>query len=173
MTATTASREAERILETFWGWEGDREIPIDPVRVARRLGIGVLEARLDQNVAGMLVKELGQDPSIYLNKTDSKNRKRFTCAHEIGHFTRRSEQSPSLEAVEKYQYVDQRSHLASAGTDPDEIHANQFAAALLMPEKLVKKFHREGLGAVRMAYRFDVSAEAMRYRLQNLGLSDS
>jgi Zn-dependent peptidase ImmA (M78 family) len=62
------------------------------VRIARGLGIDVLDAQLDVSVSGALVKERDQDPSIVLNWIDHPNRKRFTCAHEIGHFVRRKDQ---------------------------------------------------------------------------------
>ena len=157
-----AAKDAERILATTWG-EG--KYPIDPVRIARRLGIDVLEAQLDQNVFAALVKQIGQDPAILLNAMDSPNRKRFSCAHEIGHFVRRSDQT------EEYEYLDLRSPLSSTGQDPEEIYANTFAACLLMPEKEVRRLHRSGTNELEMADYFDVSREAMQFRLKNLGLT--
>jgi len=76
--------------------------------------------------------------------------------------------------------VDLRNDVSSMGTDVEEIEANTFAAALLMPEgivfdhvlKLVRansQITREALIA-ELARIFDVSAEAMGYRLINLGI---
>jgi Zn-dependent peptidase ImmA (M78 family) len=154
------AEDAERILADVWG----DSLPVDPVRIARSLGIKVLNAQLDPDVSGALVKEREQDPVILLNASDSPNRKRFTCAHEIGHFIKRSG------APDEYEYIDRRDTLATTGRDPDEIYANQFAASLLMPAKEVRQLAEEGLSDVQMALRFDVSLEAMQYRLQNLGL---
>jgi Zn-dependent peptidase ImmA (M78 family) len=154
-----ATAAAERILGTFWG----DDIPVDPVRIARGLGIQVLDARLDPQVAGALVKKGDRDPSIVLNADDSSKRKRFTCAHEIGHYVKR-------DATEEYEYLDLRGQLASAGTDPDERYANAFAASLLMPERQVRRLHKDGFGEVELAAIFDVSREAMHYRLTNLSL---
>lgn len=160
VASAQAAKDADRILDSVWGgW-----IPVDPVRIARGLGIRVVDAPLDSNVSGALVKEQGQDPTIMLNAADSPNRKRFSCAHEIGHFVRRREQP------EKYEYVDYRAGLASTGSDPEEVYANQFAACLLMPEAEVRAAHRQGLDDLDMAIRFDVSREAMQFRLRNLGL---
>src|SRR4051794_10757896 len=108
-----AARAADRIRATFW----DEGLPIDPVRIARSMGIQVLESPLDANVAGAVVKKANRDPSIVLNATDNSKRKRFTCAHEIGHYVKR-------DAADEYEYVDLRDHLSSAGTDPDERYAN-------------------------------------------------
>jgi Zn-dependent peptidase ImmA (M78 family) len=155
------AQDAERILADLWG---DAGIPIDPVRIARTLGIRVVNAELDPDVSGALVKERQKDPVIFLNATDSPNRQRFTAAHELGHFVKRSDDP------DQYEYIDRRDALATTGRDPEEIYANQFAAALLMPEKDVRSLAELKLTDVQMALRFDVSLEAMQYRLQNLGL---
>ena len=155
-----ASTDAARILASTWG----DIVPVDPVRIARTLGIRVLNAQLEPNVAAALIKKEGQDPSIVLNASDSANRKRFSCAHEIGHFVRRSDQP------EQYEYIDFRDTLSATGEDPEERYANSFAASLLMPEKHVQRFSKEGFTDVEMAVRFNVSREAMTNRLKNLGL---
>jgi Zn-dependent peptidase ImmA (M78 family) len=164
-TGRDAAQDAKSLLADAW----DNSLPIDPVRIARKLGIEVVEAHLDASTSGALVKERERVPTIVLNATDSPNRKRFTCAHELGHYVRRTDGGDG-EGVE-YEYVDRRDPLASTGTDPDEIYANQFAASLLMPAEHVRRLADEGLRDVQMAIRFDVSLEAMQYRLRNLGLA--
>jgi Zn-dependent peptidase ImmA (M78 family) len=66
---------------------------------------------------------------------------------------------------------------SSTGTQVEEREANQFAAALLMPEEWVcREFEKqpfdlgddEALSA--MCKRFGVSSQAMSFRLVNLGL---
>ncbi len=156
-----AATDAQRLLATVW----DGELPIDPVRIARQLGILVLDAQLDDNVSGALVKEIGHDPTILLNASDSPNRKRFTCAHELGHFVRRPDNPDS------YEYVDLRNSLSATGLSLEEVYANNFAACLLMPEEDVKRLWNEGLREPELVVRFDVSQDAMHYRLANLGLA--
>lgn len=141
------------------------QLPIDPVRMADALGIDVYRARMQAGVSGTLEKDRGSDPVIYLNRDDSQNRQRFTCAHELGHYVRRTTSGDM-----DYAFIDARDQLAATGTDEEEVYANQFAAALLMPEEMVRQEHRRGLGRVRLALRFGVSEEAMGYRLQNLNL---
>ena len=64
---------------------------------------------------------------------------------------------------------DRRGPSAARGNNPDEIYANQFAAALLMPEEKVREL-RGQIGPAAMAVEFGVSLEAMMFRLENLGL---
>lgn len=161
-----AKTAAEAMLVT--AWHGDQHLPVDPIRIARRLGIDVHATILDPTVSGAIVKEPGRDPSILLSESDSPNRQRFTCAHEIGHFVRRS--GATNEATE-FEYVDLRAVLAAEGTNDEEIFANAFAANLLMPERRVREFHDRGLSAVQMSLEFDVSVDAVTFRLKNLGLA--
>lgn len=156
-----AKRDAEGIRRAAW----QDILPVDPVLIARWLGINVLEAELDRDVAGALVKQSGQDPTILLNAVDSPNRQRFTCAHELGHFARRSDQ-PDV-----YEYVDRRNTLSAMGQDEEEMYANAFAANLLMPEDHVRRFHERGMNDLEMSLRFSVSREAIVNRLKNLGLA--
>ncbi len=163
MPTYNAHADAERLLRQVWQDEtGGIPIPVDPIQIARRLGIKVFESYLDEDVSGLLVKEVGRDPSIVLNAADSANRKRFTCAHEVGHFLRHGE--------DEYQYVDKRDAFASAGIGPEEMFANSFAAALLMPAAHVERLNDQGYKDYEMAVTFQVSREAMGHRLRNLGL---
>jgi Zn-dependent peptidase ImmA (M78 family) len=155
-----AAEDAAKLLKAAWS----DAIPVYPVAISRAVGLRVLEAALDEKTLGALVKNPGQDPVILLNQGDSDNRKRFTCAHELGHFVRRSEEA------DEYTTVDLRNSLSSTGLDPDEIYANEFAASLLMPEDEVQSFVEAGMDDLEMAIRFKVSREAMQHRLKNLDL---
>jgi Zn-dependent peptidase ImmA (M78 family) len=156
-----ASRDAAKLLrETEMG-----VIPIDPLAVARAAGLRVKEDPLDGDTMGMLIQEIGQDPTILINESDGKNRRRFTCAHELGHYVRRSD------ATGEFTTVDLRSDLSTQGVDEDEIYANEFAACLLMPEREVRRLLEEGRSDFEMAMRFGVSREAMQFRLKNLNFA--
>ena len=154
-------QQAERLRASAWG---DR-FPVDPVRIARRLGIDVRQAPLSDDISGALVKKLGQDPTILLNARDHPNRQRFTAAHEVGHFVSREE------APEEYEYIDLRDTVFSAaGTNQDEVFANQFAAHLLMPEREVRRLAEQGYSRTEMALYFGVSQDAIGYRITNLSI---
>lgn len=160
-------RDAQEILDTVWASDSDRVVlPVDPFVIARRLGLKVFVADLDPGVSGTLIKLPGyDDPEISVNAQDSRNRQRFTCAHELGHYVKRSAAGDD----EMWKYIDRRDALAASGTHPDEVYANQFAASLLMPRQLVKAMKGQ-YGRASLAYEFGVSADAMNFRLDNIGL---
>jgi len=162
-------QDAAELLHATWiGEDGTIVIPVDPFYIAKRLGIQVFTASLDQGVSGLLRKEAGyDDPRIYVNSSDSRNRQRFTCAHELGHYIRRGS---GKAADGSWEYVDRRDSLASAGTSPEEVYANQFAAGLLMPRRVVEQLARR-FGPASLAAEFGVSLDAVNFRLANLRLA--
>jgi Zn-dependent peptidase ImmA (M78 family) len=168
-----AAKGASTLLEAVSWPEG--LLPVEPVYIARKIGVQVINAALDRDILGALVKKAGQQPTILINENDHDHRRRFTCAHELGHFIRRSpswslQEGPylTLEASEEtaYETVDLRSQASSEGTEPEEIYANEFAACLLMPPEEVRKHRDEPLAV--LASRFWVSEEAVAFRLKNL-----
>jgi len=73
-------------------------------------------------------------PAIILNSERPAGRRRFTCAHEIGHH------------IFKHGYrIDELSEENSSSTSPDEFLAQRFASALLMPKIAIDAaFSRRG-----------------------------
>lgn len=159
-------KDARGVFETFiLDDDGTVSFPVDPVYIANALGINVLQAHLDEEVAGMIVKKPFEDAEIYLNSAQAESRKRFTCAHEIGHFIQRSN-AGELE----FEFADFRDNRSSTGSDAEEVYANQFAAELLMPARYVRRMHENGDGVTQLAYRFGVSTDAMQNRMKTLRL---
>jgi Zn-dependent peptidase ImmA (M78 family) len=139
-------------------------LPVDPVAVARLEGINVYSVDLENGLSGLINKDPGEDPEIFLNANHAPVRQRFTCAHELGHyFDMVFNNGPD-------EYYFERAHLAQCGTDRQERFANGFAAGLLMPEQEVREFVRMGVKTPEMALRFHVSVLAMENRLKNLTL---
>lgn len=153
-----ATDAAQKVLEEHWG----DSVPVDPARIARKMGIRVENAYLDADVAGAIEKRRDGDVLIYLNAEDHSNRQRFTCAHEIGHFVKHGN--------EDFEFVDYRDMTASLGIDEDERYANAFAAALLMPEKEARRLRALGMSDRDMKDVFGVSEAALVNRLKNLSL---
>lgn len=151
---------ASALLRTVWQ---DRGYPVDPVWIARKLGLRVVPADLDRDVSGALLKKPEEDPIIIINEKDSRSRQRFTCAHELGHYIKRTE-----EGELEYEFLDFRNKLSATGKDNEEVFANKFAAELLMPKKEVNRLRKEEKSPVEMAYYFDVSDDAMHFRLKGL-----
>jgi Zn-dependent peptidase ImmA (M78 family) len=103
---------------------------------------------------------LGDCKAIVINGPSSERRRRFTIAHEIGHFVLH----PECVAPE-------RGGATNFASGPYERQADAFAAALLMPEHLVRQAAlEEGADPRRLADRFEVSVQSMTIRLQRLGL---
>ena len=166
--ARQAEKAAQDLLKATWAITGDLAEcprPVDPFAIARRLGLQVHVRKLEPDVSGMLAKRAGRDPEVYINASDSLNRQRFSCAHEIGHYDKRS----TGREDDNWGYIDRRGPAASLGTDPEEVYANRFAAALLMPEAVVKRLHGT-IAPAAMAVELGVSLDAMKFRLENLGL---
>lgn len=154
-------------------------LPINVESIARYLGLTVEATQLGDNVSGLLVLDKDRG-SIGYNKDQSTVRQRFTIAHEIGHFVlHRNTQSLFID--KKYNSgVYQRNERSSTGEDPQEVQANRFAAALLMPRSLVvaevanSEFDLgDERGLSELAHKFRVSTQAMAFRLANLGLLSS
>lgn len=161
-----ARRDAARLLRAVWTGGAPRpELPVDPIKIARSLGIDVFEVPLGEAVAAALVKRPGYDPQILLSNTDSPNRRRVACAHELGHFVRRPKDP------DRYEYVDHRDFLSSGEDDPDEAYATEFAAWLLMPEPELRHLCRAGATEAELAWYFDVTREALYHRLDEARLT--
>jgi hypothetical protein len=170
MSSHEATASANDLLRSYWG--GDQAtctLPVDPFAIAGKLGLDVECVPLEPDVSGMLAKRPAEDPKVYINVSDNPKRRRFSCAHEIGHYVKRIKAGHD-EDEEEWGYIDRRGPLAARGTNPEEIYANQFAAALLMPDERVKIMVQEGRSLTAMAAEFDVSLEAMANRIDNLGL---
>ncbi len=163
--AIRAERDAEELLAKLWDQDDDGNpvLPVDPVVIARELGIEVYVADMKPDASGALYMDTGPDkPRIYLNSSDAGVRQRFSCAHELGHYM------DKIERGELYgRHIEWRNGHSSTGKRPDERYANAFAAALLMPADAVRRL-RHTHHPVQMALEFDVSVEAMTLRLKNL-----
>ncbi|MEC5168553.1 Zn-dependent peptidase ImmA (M78 family) [Glaciihabitans sp. GrIS 2.15] len=164
MNVRTPVADAYTTHEKYWAdTGGDLTVPVDPYRIAESMGVRVYTATLGPQRSGYLDIEAMGGPVIYVNEAHSPSRNRFTCAHELGHFVDATNRSLPPRAFDR----DER---ASRGTDSDEIYANRFAAALLMPKIAIQRLVADGLNAEELARRFNVSLSAMELRLRNLGL---
>lgn len=101
----------------------------------------------------------------------SPRRRRFTIAHEVGHWRLHMRAGTALvfdrsEDIAEVRSPDDQKKLARR-----EAEANAFARELLMPEPLVREQAAEtGCNLPALAERFEVSVPAMRLRLRLLGL---
>jgi Zn-dependent peptidase ImmA (M78 family) len=172
MSVRSARHHGEALAEVC----GFTKPPVDVERVARHLGLKIAYAELGQDVSGLLISK-GATSVIAVQAADAPNRKRFTIAHEIAHFHLRHQFEPGEHVhVDHGHAITPRNSHSSTGEDLKEIEANQFAACLLMPSRLVearikalrttslRDFH-----VTLLANEFQVSEQAMTIRLSALG----
>lgn len=149
-------------------------LPVDLERVAESLGVIVKEFDLGKEVSGVLTQK-GDRFIIGVNSTHSSQRKRFTIAHEIGHYVLHSAHEAVF--VDRSFSVKYRDARSSTGEIRLEREANAFAASLLMPARLVKLRVKDQSFDIgddsslnQLASDFGVSSQAMMFRLINLDL---
>jgi len=170
-----AEKDAQAVLGVF----GDDTLPVPVEAIIRHLGAAVVRQRMEHDVSGMIFRQ-DDHATIGINSAHHPRRQRFTAAHEVGHL-RLHPGRPLL--VDSTVRVNFRDSMSSQASDGQEIEANAFAAALLMPPAAVHEHvaRLQGQAAHRsrdklvgeLASTFEVSVEAMGYRLLNLGITNS
>ncbi len=141
--------------------------PVSVEDIASRWHI-VIKRASHSNFSGVLLRK--EDAAFMaINSDESPVRQRFTIAHELGHFFLHET---------KGTFIDYRDNKTNIVRDKRERDANKFAAALLMPKKLllkdIKSFLENGLDkeiTTFLAKKYEVSEDAMTFRLMNLNLS--
>ena len=146
--------------------------PVDLEKIARRLRVPIYIQPLPKEISGFLHRD-GSKALIAVNSKQPKTRQRFTIAHELGHLI--------LDHKRDQVHVDKtftiKFRINAPVADPEETQANFFAAALLMPEIMLKKelrnFRRDGVlddGILtELTERYAVSMQALIIRLNTLG----
>jgi len=118
-----------------------------------------------EGIDGLIQKNNGQ-VEIVLNPHSPHNRQRFTFAHELGHYFlgHLTDEAPC--------FRDNKQSYDLYHFDPKETQANNFAAALLMPEEKINDLilNQDITSIPILAKIFKVSEQAMRIRLKNLGI---
>ena len=168
--------EATDLLTKF---KLNSKLPIRVDSLAKSLRIEIKYERFDEDLSGVLVKEATR-AVIGVNSSHAITRQRFTIAHELGHLVLGHEGEVFVDKTLRNQaMVIRRDGKSSLGIDEDEVQANRFAAELLMPKDLIAAQAAKTLGkkskltpdelVQELARTFQVSQQAMEYRLTNLG----
>lgn len=171
--ATRPEAAAERILIEH----GIAQPPVPVEQIVKRMGVQLVYKPFDGELSGILYQE-GDRAIIAVNDQNPRVRQRFTIAHECGHYLLHQD-SRSL-FVDRPIQVRFRNERSSLAVSREEIAANQFAAALLMPRAWVideanhRLEHYTSISddelVAELARIFDVSRQAMEFRLANLGV---
>ena len=133
----------------------------------------------DEDLAGFLYVT-GPFGRVFVNASDSVPRRRFTAAHELGHFVLHRSSMGGMVCL-----GDSPATVIEVEDDKAAVmerQANRFAAELLMPASICRA-RADAFGkaygtcprtpfAYHLASELVVSPEAMRYRLRELGVGD-
>lgn len=139
-----ATRRAKKLLSQC-GFNPDnidvrraKDLSVDLEKVSNTLGVKIIKHSFSDNVSGVFFKK---DSKLILgvNSNHHEHRRRFTIAHEIGHYILHSTEALHLhmkECEKVYLRADNISGL-------NEAEANHFAAELLIPEKAYSQVYRK------------------------------
>ena len=161
---TSPSELASHLLDRL-GIQGKPDL----VQIAHRIGLRIQEVDAEA-FEGSLVRALDGPKGIIAVKQSIRehSRKRFTIAHEIGHYVipghRTLENVCTSKMVESWQ----------KGLSHAELEANEFAVELLLPARYVREALRlndPSLGTIgKVANQFETSLTATTLRF--VGLTD-
>jgi Zn-dependent peptidase ImmA (M78 family) len=155
--------------------------PVVLTPLAKLLHLEIVKQDADDSISGMLINEgAGNGGIIGVNRAHHENRRRFTVAHEIGHFLLQHYQGVHFDGANTGLQINFRNDKSSTGEDLFEREANLFAAELLMPRRLLEadiaKIKRpislvdnDDTALKELAKRYKVSVRAITYRLSYLG----
>lgn len=135
------------------------EPPVEPIKIAENYGISVHFMDFDgqkNNLSGFFS---WRHKAIVVNEDDNPKRQNFTIAHELGHYVLHRELFENH--PEEYQVLMRRP--LGASEDPLEKEANSFAANLLVPKTMLRKYMNFA-SVEELSNLFNVSADVIGYR---------
>lgn len=174
VTLSEITTKAEELAQKY-NPEGLSPFPFENI-IKDNLDLKIFDSeKLPEIVSGAIVFK--KDISKYIiliNKHEPITRQYFTTAHEIGHYFLHGEQIKNGEMIVDYENILDSSNalfrIDAQLADQIEREANNFAAALLMPERFVRKVWTQLKNIEECAKVFNVSVIAMSIRLGKLKL---
>lgn len=143
--------------------------PVRIIQIAKSYNINVYEAELDNEVSGAIrYNDKNEKFEILANKKNVWVRKRFTVAHELGHYFLHQNMLKNSDVHIDTLYrattqIDEK-------TKEQEKEVDYLAGALLMNKMVLEKLIDDNYTIEELAEIFDVSSSAMTVRLDILGL---
>ncbi len=149
---------------------------VDVEALAGALRVSVQSQPLEDGFSAFLLVKEG-NATAFVNSDHHPNRRRFSLAHEIGHFVLHHVPTKKLDDL----YLDKSVALYTRKdhhSNDMEREANEFAASLLMPRELLEKYIAKNdldiedeFDVSRLALAFGVSEQALQIRLNRLHLA--
>jgi len=130
------------VVERLLDENAIKQAPVPAERIAKRLKIEVKFEEAEDDLSGFLFRDPTTKQAIIgVNASHHENRKRFTLAHELGHFILHEGQTVHIDENPKRLpfRINLRDEESAKGSDDDEKEANLFAAELLMPAKFLER----------------------------------
>lgn len=156
-------------VQDIWNAASKLRISLNPLDirevVEKIFRIKLMERDLGRTASGFL-EQINDDWYIVVNKYESETRKRFTIAHELGHYIHHRKEYLNGDGFQKDLIF-----FRDENTNPIEREANDFASDLLMPEHIFKRYIQDGDNTISaLADKFHLSTPAVKYRAYKLGL---
>ncbi len=159
MSIAAAIQKADSVLAENYVLEP----PVDVYELVKNYGIDVHEQPFPSdfdNVSGFINIDDGR-PVMYVNLNEPENRRKFTVAHEFGHWLLHEDKirkDPEMAIL-------YRIALGASNADPVEKEANAFAAELLVPMDMLRPDIHKPVS--ELARKFQVSTDVIGYRKVN------
>lgn len=159
--------------------------PVPVEQIAKSLGAEIHKKRVDNNLCGFLFRDTRRNQAIIgVNEGHHPNRQRFTVAHEVGHFLLHEGEKLYIDGADCGFHINRRNEESKTGAKETEREANLFAAELLMPYRFLEDDLTK-IGSLDLldedilqevlkplADQYEVSTQALTFRLANLGFID-
>ncbi len=177
-------QRAEEVLATVpdWLWNGQTlPVPVDDIADScfglwvrevedLRSAPGVPEIEETRGLSGLLLPSIGE---IWVSAPEAREwpgRRRFTVSHELGHWC--LHRSEGAVWCRKHAVDPPEGDAPRRGRPRAEAEADEFAAALLMPARLIRR-HYERIGPredrfQQLCAAFGASGAAMSRRLRRV-----
>ena len=134
--------------------ENVTELPVKISQLCRQMGIEVYQYEPTDGNDGYCTI-IGGTPRIFVSSRCSRQRQRFSCAHELGHIL--------LGHVDEYELVNRE---PSPNDNPVEQAANVFASRLLAPACVLWAVHAQT--PEEIAALCDISHQAASFRAERM-----
>jgi Zn-dependent peptidase ImmA (M78 family) len=150
------------LIEQHW-----HTAPVNIVQIIRDADIVYDEQRLGDEESG-LIERFGRGYRIVVNADHPLVRRRFTAAHELGHYVYHRDLIGDGISDAAYRTADVGRYRNARITPRHETQANYFAATTLMPDHLLARLRRQYAipdQIAEMARYLQVSEQALKIRL--------
>ena len=147
-----------------------QQAPINVAQLIQDLGVDYIEMPMDSGSSGRIDFVSGRY-QITVNQNQSRQRKKFTAAHELAHYLLHRDLLHERGHLDRLFDAGGYANPSSPLTPQHEVEANKLAAAILMPREAIREMLVwANFDLHELADRFGVSAASMEIRLRVLGI---